>query len=88
MEFINSYKRLEKLGNDPAFPTTFEYKDYYHYIEFELDETIYSFGIRYFRFFAFSFSASQVEKCCSVLMSQSDFRVMERKYFEHRNSIK
>lgn len=23
------------LGNDPAFPTTFEYKDYYHYVEFE-----------------------------------------------------
>lgn len=29
------------LGNDPAFPTTFEYKDYYHYIEFEVDGTIY-----------------------------------------------
>jgi len=29
------------LGNDPTFPTTFDYKDYYHYIEFEVDGTIY-----------------------------------------------
>lgn len=29
------------LGNDPTFPTTFDYKDYYHYIEFEVNGTIY-----------------------------------------------
>ena len=23
------------LGNDPTFPTSFDYKSYYHYIEFE-----------------------------------------------------
>ena len=25
------------LGNEPAFPTTFDFKTYYHYIEFEVD---------------------------------------------------
>lgn len=25
------------LGNEPAFPTTFDFKKYYHYIEFEID---------------------------------------------------
>lgn len=30
------------LGNEPAFPKTFEYKDYYHYIEFEEEGTTYS----------------------------------------------
>jgi len=29
------------LGNDPTFPTTFDYKDYYHYIEFEVNGTLY-----------------------------------------------
>ena len=29
------------LGNEPTFPATFEYKDYYHYVEFEVDGTIY-----------------------------------------------
>lgn len=29
------------LGNDPTFPTTFDYKDYYHYIEFEVNGAIY-----------------------------------------------
>lgn len=38
---IEIQSMMYALGNDPAFPTTFEYKDYYHYIEFEVDETIY-----------------------------------------------
>lgn len=29
------------LGNDPTFPTTFDYKNYYHYVEFEESGTIY-----------------------------------------------
>lgn len=29
------------LGNDPTFPTSFNYRDYYHYVEFEVDETTY-----------------------------------------------
>lgn len=29
------------LGNDPTFPTSFNYKDYYHYIEFEIEDNIY-----------------------------------------------
>lgn len=38
---IEIQSMMYALGNDPAFPTTFEYKDYYHYIEFEVDETTY-----------------------------------------------
>lgn len=38
---IEIQSMMYALGNDPAFPTTFEYKDYYHYIEFEEDETTY-----------------------------------------------
>ena len=38
---IEIQSMMYALGNDPAFPTTFEYKDYFHYIEFEVDETIY-----------------------------------------------
>lgn len=38
---IEIQSMMYALGNDPAFPTTFEYKDYYHYIEFEVDGTIY-----------------------------------------------
>ena len=29
------------LGNEPTFPTSFEYNNYYHYIEFEHEETLY-----------------------------------------------
>lgn len=29
------------LGNEPTFPATFDYKNYYHYIEFEVDGTTY-----------------------------------------------
>ncbi len=29
------------LGNKPIFPDSFEYKNYYHYIEFEQDENIF-----------------------------------------------
>lgn len=38
---IEIQSMMYALGNDPAFPTTFEYKDYYHYIEFEVDEITY-----------------------------------------------
>lgn len=38
---IEIQSMMYALGNDPTFPTTFEYKDYYHYIEFEVDETTY-----------------------------------------------
>lgn len=38
---IEIQSMMYALGNDPPFPTTFEYKDYYHYIEFEVDETTY-----------------------------------------------
>ena len=30
------------LGNDPTFPTSFEYQKYYYYVEFEVDGKIYS----------------------------------------------
>ena len=29
------------LGNEPTFPTSFNYKDYYHYVAFEVNEVIY-----------------------------------------------
>ena len=29
------------LGNEPTFPTTFDYKNYYHYVEFVEDGTLY-----------------------------------------------
>lgn len=29
------------LGNEPTFPKTFEYKNYYHYIEFEANNVVY-----------------------------------------------
>ena len=29
------------LGNEPTFPTSFNYKDYYHYVEFMVDEITY-----------------------------------------------
>lgn len=38
---IEIQSMMYALGNEPAFPTTFEYKDYYHYIEFEVGDTTY-----------------------------------------------
>ncbi|MBD5115539.1 MAG: hypothetical protein HDT46_10165 [Ruminococcaceae bacterium] len=38
---IEIQSMMYALGNDPAFPTSFEYKDYYHYIEFEVDGATY-----------------------------------------------
>lgn len=38
---IEIQSMMYALGNDPAFPTTFEYKNYYHYIEFEVNRIIY-----------------------------------------------
>lgn len=29
------------LGNEPTFPTSFEYKKYYHYVEFEVEDKLY-----------------------------------------------
>ena len=29
------------FGNEPAFPTTFDYKNYYHYVEFEISDKTY-----------------------------------------------
>lgn len=33
---IEIQSMMYALGNEPAFLTSFEYKDYYHYIEFEI----------------------------------------------------
>lgn len=38
---IEIQSMMYALGNDPAFPTTFEYKNYYHYIEFEVNKVTY-----------------------------------------------
>ena len=29
------------LGNEPTFPSSFEYQNYYHYVEFEENNTVY-----------------------------------------------
>lgn len=29
------------LGNEPTFPTTFDYKNYYHFVEFEVNGSLY-----------------------------------------------
>ena len=38
---IEIQSMMYALGNEPAFPTTFDYKNYYHYIEFEVNGTTY-----------------------------------------------
>ncbi len=38
---IEIQSMLYALGNEPTFPKTFEYKKYYHYIEFEENDTLY-----------------------------------------------
>lgn len=38
---IEIQSMMYALGNEPAFPTTFDYKNYYHYIEFEVDRIAY-----------------------------------------------
>ncbi|MEA5012169.1 MAG: hypothetical protein VB100_10685 [Angelakisella sp.] len=30
------------LGNEPTFPVTFEYKNYYHYVELEVNESLFT----------------------------------------------
>lgn len=39
---IEIQSMMYALGNEPTFPVSFEYKKYYHYIEFEENETSYS----------------------------------------------
>lgn len=39
------------LGNEPTFPTSFEYKDYYYYIEFEVNNKKYNLCRRKDHFF-------------------------------------
>lgn len=39
---IEIQSMMYALGNEPTFPVSFEYKKYYHYIEFEENETLYS----------------------------------------------
>lgn len=38
---IEIQSMMYALGNEPVFPTTFNYKDYYHYIEFIENNTTY-----------------------------------------------
>ena len=33
---------LYALGNEPTFPSSFDYKNYYHYVEFEENDTVYA----------------------------------------------
>lgn len=38
---ISIQSMMYALGNEPTFPTTFDHKAYYHYIEFEINGAIY-----------------------------------------------
>ena len=38
---IEIQSMMYALGNEPAFPTSFDYKLYYHYIEFEVDNRVF-----------------------------------------------
>ena len=38
---IEIQSMMYALGNEPVFPATFNYKEYYHYIEFEENDTTY-----------------------------------------------
>lgn len=38
---ITMQSMMYAIGNEPTFPTTFDYKKYYYYIEFEENKKIY-----------------------------------------------
>lgn len=57
------------LGNEPTFPTSFNYKDYFHYVEFEHEDTTYylcrrnnSFVLRYNSVFMLFDSVSEPKR--------------------------
>ena len=58
---IEIQSMMYALGNDPAFPTSFDYKEYYHYIEFEINDVTY---------YLCRFNNGFVLKHNSVLMNQ------------------
>ena len=71
---IEIQSMMYALGNDPTFPTTFEYKDYYHYIEFEVDETTYKLC---------KFNNEFVLKHDSVLMLFDNVSELKRYWNKH-----
>lgn len=71
---IEIQSMMYALGNDPAFPTTFEYKDYYHYIEFEVEGTTYKLC---------RFNNGFVLKHDSVLMLFDNVSEMKRYWNKH-----
>lgn len=62
------------LGNDPTFPTSFDYKSYYHYIEFE-ENGIYYYLCRY--------NNSFILKHNSVLMIFDSVSELKRYWTKH-----
>mgnify|MGYP004696789071 FL=1 len=71
---IEIQSMMYALGNDPAFPTTFEYKDYYHYIEFEVDKILYKLC---------RFNSGFVLKHDSVLMLFDNVSELKRYWNKH-----
>ena len=62
------------LGNDPTFPTSFDYKSYYHYIEFE-ENGIYYYLCRY--------NNSFILKHNSILMIFDSVSEVKRYWTKH-----
>ena len=62
------------LGNEPAFPTSFEFKNYYHYIEFDINDVTYRLC---------RFNNGFVLKHNSVLMLFDNVSELKRYWHKH-----
>lgn len=71
---IEIQSMMYALGNEPAFPTTFDYKEYYHYIEFEVDSTVY---------YLCRYNSGFVLKHNSVLMIFDNVSELKRYWNKH-----
>lgn len=71
---IEIQSMMYALGNEPAFPTTFDYKNYYHYIEFEVEGTTYQLC---------RFNNGFVLKHTSVLMLFDNVSELKRYWNKH-----
>lgn len=75
---IEIQSMMYALGNDPAFPTSFDYKEYYHYIEFEINDVTY---------YLCRFNNGFVLKHNSVLMIFDNVSELKRYWNKHIFSL-
>lgn len=66
------------LGNEPAFPTSFDYQQYYHYIEFEVKDNTYHLC---------RFNNGFVLKSGSILMLFDNVSELKRYWTKHIFSL-